>query len=343
MFSSPRVSARRAAFACVCCVSLPLGGCFTAPTAKAPDASGSHTTSSGPKGFSLFSGTFTSQGVLTRTVTNSGAQMTTFSVLTGPDPLVVSTAVGAPDASNNQQVAVTVAGAGGFSNATSKRMDSNGSSYRGSAERPAEIDGTPSGDSVKFTNAPGKDLDLSLGASSLVYSYVGVGELRPRAMGSAGDTARYVFALFGGAKTTDMPTSGEATYAGGFEGVEQRAQNNSSTFTSRQMSGQAKLSVDFSANKVNGQITNIYTYTPTSTAQASYLLSFKGTIAGSGFSGTTSIVETQSNPEWYSTSSSLQGGFFGPQAAEAAGALAVAAHNGSQKILVTGAFGAKKQ
>jgi hypothetical protein len=109
------------------------------------------------------------------------------------------------------------------------------------------------------------------------------------------------------------------------------------------MSGQAKLSVDFSANKVNGQITNIYTYSPTSTAQASYLLSFKGTIAGSGFSGTTSIVETQSNPEWYSTSSSLQGGFFGPQAAEAAGALAVAAHNGSQKILVTGAFGAKKQ
>jgi hypothetical protein len=339
MSPSLRNWARRPHPALVVCLALPLAGCFTGPTAKAPSASATSATTT-PKAFSLFTGAFTSTAVMGKTTTNDAAKTAAFVVLS--DPVTVSTGVGAMEVTKKQRIDVTTSNVGGIVNAAGT-MTSNGASFVGDGVVYA-ANGVTATDSVRFTNRPGNDLDRSLGAPSLVYSYVGQGEMRPRAEGSTGDMARYVFAMFGGAKTTDMPTTGMADYAGTFEGREQRATTGSSAVTARDLSGQASLTADFAARRVAGQISSLNSQSGTERAAANYTLDFRGSINGSTFTGATSIVESPSKPTWYVTSGALSGGFFGPKAAEAAGALAVSANDGgANKILVTGAFGAKKQ
>jgi len=339
MSPSLRNWARRPHPALVVCLALPLAGCFTGPTAKAPSASATSATTT-PKAFSLFTGAFSSTAVMAKTTTNDRAKSAGFAILS--DSVTVSTGVGALEVTKKQGIDLTASTVGGFSKGAGT-MTSNGAAYIGDGVVLAP-DGVTVTDSVRFTNRPGNDLDRSLGAPSLVYSYVGQGELRTRAEGSTGDMARYVFSMFGGAKTTDMSTTGMADYTGTSEGREQRATTSSSAVIARDLSGQASMTADFASKKVAGQIFSLNAQSSTQKDSANYTLDFRGSINGSSFTGTTNIVESPSKPNWYVTSGALYGGFFGPKAAEAAGALAVSANDGgANKILVTGAFGAKKQ
>jgi hypothetical protein len=339
MSYSPRFLARRASLALACCASLPLGGCFIGPTAKATD--GLETNKLTPKAFTPFVGSFTSTGLISRSVANANTQSASFSLPKGTEAVQVRTGVGDVDAAGKQQVDVTVEGMRGFSRA-SGRIESNGVGYKGDAAL-AMPDGTPTGDYVRFTNAPGASLDLSLGAPSLAYSYVGQGGIGTRAEGSSGDMVSYAFAMFGGSKTTDMPTTGKADYVGTFEGREQRALNGGAKITTQDLSGQVRLSADFAQGQVNGQVSSLNAHSAAGKTPVSYNIGFGGSISGSGFAGAAFLQETSNKPAWHNTGGALQGGFFGPKAAETAGALALTAQDGQQKLLVTGAFGAKKQ
>ena len=143
-----------------------------------------------------------------------------------------------------------------------------------------------------------------------------------------------------------MPTSGKADYAGSFEGLEQVAPTSSPVQTSN-ISGKANLAADFGAKTVRGRIDDENNHSAGPLKQSTgYSIGFDGKITDSSFAGASWLTQKNSDAPLASTtqnSGSLQGGFFGPGAAEASGALGVTAEDANRKTLITGAFGAKKK
>lgn len=243
----------------------------------------------------------------------------------------------APEGGAQRRASVGVYGFRPFTT-DNANIESNGSAVRGSI-----INGQTSW--IVLSNSPGSRLDGSLGVSSLEHSFVGVASSKEGVRaGSGSDIAFNAAGIFGGRSTSDMPTSGKADYAGGFEGLE-----HSSVDAQLQMSnvsGKANLAADFAAKTVRGRIDDVKNHSSGPLAQsAGYSVGYNGTITGSNFAGTSWLTQVNSDAplSGYSQSGTLQGGFFGPGAAEAAGALSALGVNGNKKLLVTGAFGAKKK
>lgn len=334
MFSPARVFAGASRLALVCALAGGLGGCYTTGSGSNPT-----TTPTTPTPFSKFTGTLNSKGVVTQVVSNAYTNASKMTVETKETPTNIQTqAQSLNDNSGNQRVDTSVGGYGWFG-VNDGRLESNGSAARGSAVMSPDT-------WTIFTNRPGSRLDASLGAPSLAHSYVGLGSLGKRAAGSTGDFTSHAFAFFGGKSTTDMPTSGKADYKGTFEGLEQSAATGAPVQTSN-ISGKANLSADFAAKTVRGRIDDVNNHSSGPlTTSAGYSIGFDGKITGSGFSGNSWLTQKNSDAPlsgFTQNSGTLQGGFFGPGAAETAGALGVSSADANKKLLVTGAFGAKKQ
>ncbi|MDB5640959.1 MAG: hypothetical protein JWN07_276 [Hyphomicrobiales bacterium] len=194
-----------------------------------------------------------------------------------------------------------------------------------------------------------KSLKSSLGATSLSYSYVGAASSVQTATSTSSDT--YASAYFGGQKTinTDMPANGTATYSGAYNGVFLSAVPGSPLAASV-TDGTASMTSNFGSGTVNGRVDDYRNIvrdsngSVVSSSPISASLTFSGTITGNKFTGTAGAVQrgTDTPLAGYTQTGTVQGGFFGPQAAEAAGALAIRADIGSKATLAHGVFGLKK-
>lgn len=335
MFSPARVFSDASRIALICAVAGGLSGCYSMGGSNANPAP----TPPPPAKFTPFSGTLNSQGVVTTMVSNVYTNATTMTVETKETATIVQTQVQAlNDQSGNQRVD-TSAGTYGWFGTNDGKLETNGAAVRGNSILSSDT-------WAIYTNTPGSRLDTSLGAPSLEHSYVGLGSLGKRAVGSAGAMRSHTFAFFGGKSTTDMPTSGKADYKGAFEGVEQSVATGGAPQTSS-ISGKANLSADFAAKTVRGRVDDVNNHTsgPIKTPSG-YSIAFDGKITQSGFAGNAWLTQKNSDAPlsgFVENSGTLQGGFFGAGAAEAAGALGVSAADANKKLLVTGAFGAKKQ
>jgi hypothetical protein len=336
MVFSARVSAGLTRPVFVCLLAGGLGGCYTL---GGGGKSISPPTPAAPAKFSSFSGTVTSKGVITQAVTNQFSSASTLTVETKEQPAQIEAFVQPQDPTAKGQRVDFRAGGYGYFGTNDGSIESNGAAIRGSAVHSADTWAT-------YTNTPGSRLDASLGAPSLQHSYVGVASLGKRAAGSTGAMYSYSAGFFGGSSTTDMPTSGKAEYQGAFEGFEESSVGGSQLSKSN-ISGKASLSADFGAKTVRGRIHDINNHSVGPVrAPTEYSVGYEGKMTNSTFVGTAWL--TQRNSEmplngFSQNSGTLQGGFFGPGAAEAAGAIGVTAADETKKYLVTGAFGAKKK
>lgn len=325
----------------VCLLAGSLGGCYSmgggsSGAGAAKPAAATTTTTPTPAKFAALYGPVTAKAV-----TASGY---TDSLFTKTTPMNISTEASnvnidvtpAPEGGTQRRASIGIFGFRPFTT-DNANIESNGSAVRGSI-----VNGQSW---VVLSNSPGSRLDGSLGVSSLEHSFAGVasytGGVRA---GSGSDVAFDAAGIFGGRSTSDMPTSGKADYAGGFEGLEHSSSD--ATLQISNVSGKANLAADFAAKTVRGRIDDVKNHSSGPLAQsAGYSVGYNGTITGSNFAGTSWLTQVNSDAplSGYSQSGNLQGGFFGPGAAEAAGALSALGVNGNRKLLVTGAFGAKKK
>ncbi|MBX9759677.1 MAG: transferrin-binding protein-like solute binding protein [Beijerinckiaceae bacterium] len=312
-----------------------LGGCYS----MSGDKSSSPTTPPAPAKFTAASGTINSKAVVTQVVSNAYTNAATMTVETTTIPTRIQTQVQALNDNSGLQRVDTSVGTYGWFGASDGKMETNGSAVRGAAVNSSDT-------WAVYTNTPGSRLDASLGAPSLEHSYAGLGALGKRAAGSTGAFYSNAFAFFGGKSTTDMPTSGKADFAGSFEGLEQVATANAPVQTSN-ISGKANMTADFAAKTIRGRIDDINNHSVGPLKQpAGYSIGYDGRITDSSFAGASWLTQRNSDAPLAATtqnSGNVQGGFFGPGAAEAAGALGVSAQDASRKTLVTGAFGARKK
>jgi hypothetical protein len=134
-----------------------------------------------------------------------------------------------------------------------------------------------------------------------------------------------------------LPTNVTATYTGSYLG---EAISPSQSHT---QVGNASLTANFGAGTVSGNVTSL-TNVGTG-ASAGYGLSMNGTISGGSYTGTAGFTSA-ANPNVAAgsvSSSALNGGFYGPNAAETAGALAIKGSTPSTgATYVTGGFGGKR-
>lgn len=327
----------------VCLLTSALGGCYTmgggGQTTGAAKPTSTTTTPPTPAKFTPVLGQFMAKAVVGSGSTDTLSYATDMRVDSTPGGQNVEANVTtSPDNSALRRASFIIGSIGQIAsdNAT---IESNGSAVRGQAVNSQN-------DWVVLSNAPGSRLDASLGATSLEHSYAGTAWKSSPARGPTGRDITFGAAgIFGGRSTSDMPTSGKADYAGGFEGVENSSFG--ATVQTSSLSGKANLTADFAARTVRGRIDDVKNHNagpiPQSTA---YSIGYTGTITGSAFSGTSWLTQANSDaPLAYAVQNgTLQGGFFGPGAAETAGGLSAAATlDSNRKMLVTGAFGAKKK
>jgi hypothetical protein len=325
----------------VCVLAASLGGCYTMNGGGSSGGGGAKpttpTTPTTPAAFTSFIGIFTGKALGSGGTTNQFTNVTKFDDPSGRQASNLSVDVRTSQTPGMKQVFVS--GAAPFTIQSSEAtVESNGSSYRGAVVN-------SSNSYAVFSNTPGTRLDASLGSPSLQYAYAGVGHIGAMRAGTTGDTAFATSGLFGGAATGDMPTSGKADYAGGFEGIENSALNGQPMKVSN-ISGKANLSADFAAKTVRGRIDDVSNHSLGPIKQAAgFSIGFNGSMTGSTFSGSSWLTQANSDAplSGYSSTGVMQGGFFGPGAAETAGALTVNSSDASRKLQVTGAFGAKKK
>lgn len=336
MLSAARYSMEAARLVVVCAVAGSLGGCYslggdtkTTTTPPAPT----------PAKFTAASGTINSKGVVTQVITNVYTNATTMTVENQTAPITIQTQVQTQNDGSGLQRVDTSVGSYGWFGVNDAKVETNGAAVRGITVNSADT-------FALFTNTPGSRLDTSLGAPSLENAYIGVGSIGRRARGSTGDFYSNAFAFFGGKSTTDMPTTGKADYAGTFEGLEQSAATGAPVQTSN-ISGKANLSADFAAKTVRGRIDDVNNHSLGPVKIASpYSIAIDGKITDSSFAGSSWLTQKNSDVPlngFTQNSGTVQGGFFGGAAAETAGALGVSAADANKKMLITGAFGAKKK
>lgn len=144
-----------------------------------------------------------------------------------------------------------------------------------------------------------------------------------------------------GNRTTDMPTTGTASYTGRFQGYEwptdQAVVSSDPSF--RHYRGDLDLSADFGNSAVTGSATLLESRPSRGAyAPASGGLSFNATINGNGLSATD--LSGSGDLAGYS-GGRVDGAFYGPEAAEVAGVFD-ATHGAGNKALI-GYFGGQKQ
>lgn len=326
--------------ASVCLLAGGLGGCYSMGGA----GSGGSTTkppvtpAPTPAKFSAVFGQFAGKVVVGSGSTSTLSRDTTMVVGSSALNTFEVNTYTSPENPSVRKATVVAAGAGYF-NADNVTFESNGSAVRGTAV------GSQHAWAVLSTS-PGNRLDASLGTTSLEHSYAGTGWKNESSRSSIpGDNNFSSMGIYGGSSTSDMPSSGKADYAGGFEGLENSATG--ATLRTSNISGKANLSADFAAKTVRGRIDNVNNHSVGPMQQAAgYSIGYNGTITGSNFSGTSWLTQANSDAPlsgYNQNSGTLQGGFFGPGAVETAGAMSVSAADSSKKLLVTGAFGAKKK
>ena len=328
----------------VCLLAASLGGCYTTGAGGGGSGGGASkatttttTTTPTPAKFTALYGPVTAKAVSSSGYTDSLFTKTTPMSISSEASNVNIDVTPAPEGGTQRRASIGILG---FRPLTTDNanIESNGSSVRGSI-----IHDQTSW--VVLSNSPGSRLDGSLGVSSLEHSFAGAasstGGVRA---GSGSDVAFDAAGIFGGRSTSDMPTSGKADYAGGFEGLEHSSAD--ATLQISNVSGKANLAADFAAKTVRGRIDDVKNHNSGPLAQsAGYSVAFDGKMTGSNFAGTSWLTQANSDAPMsgFSQSGNLQGGFFGPGAAEAAGGLSALGVNGNKKLLVTGAFGAKKK
>lgn len=143
---------------------------------------------------------------------------------------------------------------------------------------------------------------------------------------------------------TSRPTNVTATYTGVFGGVETSTTANLGPVSGRPLAGASSVTANFGTGQVNGRITNIQEpLTPTIGLPTGYEITMNGTMTGSSYSGTATIVNPgTTNAQGTAGSSSLSGGFYGTNATETAGALSARSTIGSTTSVVTGGFGGRR-
>ncbi len=356
MFSSSRCTKRFAFLSAGLVPALALGGCFAGPakpvasdvqTPTATATVGAPSTVFIPK-----TGSVSSSGLVARTTISplqalpTGTPGVAFTVFNSPSSVQTfanadTSAVGALP---TQRVTTSASGHSGTGQMSGVIESNGGDLYRGSATGSG-------GDYVTYTNTPTKALNDSLGATALSYSYVGLGGLAARAAGSTGAMESHALAMFGGdrTKTTDMPTTGSAVYKGAFAGVEQDWRGGTAPVVSSRLNGAVSMNADFAAATVTGRVGEIMRSTPGANGfeqkATDYSIGFNGRIDGASFAGTAGLTQWGTNNPIDHTlqTGAVQGGFFGPKASEAAGAIAVSSAHDATRTLVTGSLGTKKQ
>jgi C-lobe and N-lobe beta barrels of Tf-binding protein B len=199
------------------------------------------------------------------------------------------------------------------------------------------------------SGSSGLSISKSYGAGNLAYATYGTVQL-------PNGTSGYSYGGYHNGTptaTSSMPTNVTATYTGLYAGTLFTPGTGGTTNVGQQ-NGTANLTANFTNSTVAGTVTNLTTTsaavsavatTPTTTA-AGYGLGMNGTISGSSYTGTAGYNNgTNSTAAGTVTASGLTGGFYGPGAAETAGALMVKGTDPSGKSspsITVGAFGAKK-
>lgn len=320
-----------ARIASVCVLTVSLGGCYTMGNGGGPApaaVSSKPTTPPAPAPFTALNSSVSSQAVVSDILTNRYTHDTTFT------PRNEATAT--PVSVDPKGVSVQRAQSMRDDNA---RIESNGTSLRGSVVISSTTWAT-------FSSTPGSRLDASLGSSSLEHSYAGSGMVGPLRAGTSGGSAFQAFGFFGGSATSNMPTSGKADYAGGFEGIEHSAVTGQPMQASN-ISGKANVSADFAARTVRGRIDDVNNHSVGPMPQpAGYSIGFTGAISNALYTGSSWITQRNSDAPLagaVQNTGVVQGGFFGPGAVETAGGLSVTTADANRKMLVTGGFGAKKK
>ena len=296
--------------------------------------------------FTPFIGSFEAEGTTSRLVLNSTNGLASSGTVTPGSTRQVFTGAtsvntASTDASDTQTISVTTPNVTAPSDVVGLVKSNGAKQYQGSGE------GTNYSEVALATS-----LNSSLGATSLSYTFLG-GSSRMDITGSgtSGTTDINTSSFFGGQKTvtSDMPGSGTATYTGAYNG-RSYAGTIGSPYSVTNTDGSVSMTADFAAGTVNGRVDNyravIYDANGnvTSSSSMNASLAFAGTVSGNTFSGTASPTQPGTNTAIAATttSGSVQGGFFGPQAAEAAGALSTKLANSQSFIASQGVFGAKK-
>ena len=168
----------------------------------------------------------------------------------------------------------------------------------------------------------------------------GLGIYLPRDA-SGNRTSSTIGYLIHGNRTTDMPTTGTASYDGGFRGREFPTDLAADTTDPSVMNyrGALNLSADFGSSAVTGNATLLQSSPGDDPwVSASGGLSFTATISGNGLSATD--LSGSGDLAGYS-GGRVNGAFYGPEAAEVAGVFD--ATDGTQNKALTGYFGGQKQ
>lgn len=270
--------------------------------------------------FTAFIGTFTSEGVASKLQFSAEGVDATINENRQTFWTSASTNSAATGTQDAQLIETSSLGIGFTSGI-------KGSIARNGADLYAGKGSSVTADYVLVSNA----LVSSLGTTTLSYAYVGLGG-KPAPAASI-----YVFSFFGGQKTADMPNVGSANYTGSFIGGV--IAGDSTGVGAVTLDGNVNLAANFGDRTIQGSVKGIrMDGSPTS----QFSIGVNGTISGNQFSGDARLLNVAGNAVGTQTGV-MQGGFFGPQAAEAAGALAVKQTNNGVTMSVNGAFGAKKQ
>ncbi|HEY8580808.1 MAG TPA: transferrin-binding protein-like solute binding protein, partial [Beijerinckiaceae bacterium] len=291
------------------------GGGGAAPSASAPTTITYKTPGTT---FSAFSGSFSSEGLASRvaasgTVDSSG-NFTTVDKVNVTLPTGRTTFL---TTAGSNTVTVSSLPTGAMTNASGSLTSNGTDQYRGGAS------GSNQNDFISYKTA----LDSSLGTTTLSYAYVGEGSIGT--LSQNGQTVAfdgYMFNVFGGQKTqtADMPTTGTADYEGGFKGKSVVVAGNGPS--SAELDGRALLKADFGAKTFKGTIDNLREYPandPNDKSAMTPTIDLNGTISTNQFGGSAAFANLPvANVQ---QSGVFEGGFFGPKATEAAGALAVKA------------------
>lgn len=175
------------------------------------------------------------------------------------------------------------------------------------------------------------------------YASYGLWEIAP----DEDSLSTYAGVFAGGpntALTTDMPTTGSATYAGNAVGYVVDPNSTSTYGTAGRFYGDATLTADFAGNTVTGAITDNLVYgvedgQETTVTGSMNDIALSATISGATYSGTASAEAGTGNSfDITGATGTVDGGFYGPGAAETAGVFAL--EGGTNGVTVIGSFGA---
>ncbi|MGE4411844.1 MAG: transferrin-binding protein-like solute binding protein [Sphingobium sp.] len=235
-------------------------------------------------------------------------------------------------------------------NFTSANGTVSASYYTGDSASVALAGGTA--DAVEVIVATSSDSAISAGTGvarvfdfeqALQYTSYGLWEIA-----SDPDALSTYAGVFAGAPdtmlTSDMPTTGSATYSGNAIGYVVDPASASAYGTAGRFYGDATLTADFAGNSLSGSIANNTVYSigdgqETLAIGAMNDVALTGTISGNSYSGTATASSGTGNMfDIGGAVGTLEGAFYGSGAAETSGTFSL--EGGANGVTVIGSFGA---